>query len=148
MRTDDREGQSLPVSTMLGPAAPLWRLAPTRDGDGRCLADFMMLIPGLGASPDCYRDHVAMAVRGVCESFGKQVAFADINYAINVLWISLDAEPGLGARVAAAIRDQVPQALLVGGQLAVQDTRMTAVRREPGVWQRFRRRWQRVRLLE
>ena len=29
------------------PAQPLWRIVPTRGDDGRCLADFMMLVPGL-----------------------------------------------------------------------------------------------------
>jgi hypothetical protein len=101
----------------LGPAEPLWRLAPTRDGDGRCVADFMLLIPGLGAQPPAVRERIGGKVRKVCADFGDRVAFADLNYSINVLWVSVAAEPGLAAQVAQAIRRQVPEARLVGGQL-------------------------------
>jgi hypothetical protein len=45
------------------------------------------------------------------------VVFADINYAINVLWVSVAAEPLLAGRVAQSIRARVPEALLIGGQL-------------------------------
>lgn len=99
------------------PALPLWRLAPTCADDGRSLADFMMLIPGLKERPAAAREHVTRRVREVCASYGERVAFADINYAINVLWVSVAAEPGLAGEVARAIRQQVPEALLVGGQL-------------------------------
>jgi hypothetical protein len=95
----------------------LWRLVPTRADDGRSFADFMMLIPGLGTRPPQGREHVTTLIREVCESYGDQVAFADVNYAINVLWVSVSAEPGLVGRIAQAIRQQVPEALLVGGQL-------------------------------
>jgi len=94
-------------------------LAPTRGEDGRSLADFMMLIPGLAGRPGVCRDQVVRSIREVCESYGDQVAFADVNFAINVLWVSVVAEPGLGGRVAGSIRERVPDALLVGGQLAL-----------------------------
>lgn len=123
----------------LRPAQPLWRIAPTRGGDGRCLADFMMLIPGLGAKRPLYRDQVTQAIREVCESYGEQVAFADINYAINVLWVSVAAEPGLGGRVAASVRQRVPEALLVGGLLGTACAVPTAVS-ETNAWrQRLQR---------
>jgi len=103
----------------MGPAEPLWCLVPTRADDGRSFADFMMLIPGLGTRPPQVRQRVTALIREVCESYGDQVAFADVNYAINVLWVSVSAEPGLVGRVAQAIRQKVPEALLVGGQLGV-----------------------------
>ena len=99
------------------PAEPLWRLVPTRRDDGHSLADFMMLIPGLAAKPRASRERVAIAIRKVCESYGDRIAFADINYTISVLWVSVAAEPGLGGQVARSIRQEVPEALLVGGQL-------------------------------
>jgi hypothetical protein len=111
------------------PAEPLWRLAPTRGDDGRCLADFMMLIPGLSKSGAAARHHIADAIRRVCEDFGESVAFADINYRLNVLWVSVEAEPGLAGRVAAAIRQRVPAAMLVGGQLGAVPALPTATRR-------------------
>lgn len=126
---DTRSNDRAAVPTReLRPAVPLWRVAPTRGDDGRGVADFMMLIPRLGQRPALERGHVEQAVRDVCESYRGQVVFAEINYRINVLWISIEPEPGLARRVARAVRDRVPDALLVGGQLgaatvcAVADT--------------------------
>jgi hypothetical protein len=117
MADEDASSHLPAVDKAFGPAAPLWQLVPTRGEDGRCLADFMMLIPRLGSRPEVCRERVALAIREVCESYGRRVAFADINYAINVLWVSLAAEPQLAGRVAQSIRDRVPEALLIGGQL-------------------------------
>jgi len=122
------------------PAQPLWRLAPTRGDDGHSLADFMMLIPGLAARPQACREQVSAAIREVCESYGDRVAFADINLAINVLWVSVAAEPGLGGRVARSIRQQVPDALLVGGQLGAAAGLQTSTGWRPGWWRRLSRR--------
>jgi len=121
----------------LDPAQPLWKLAPTRDEAGRSVADFMMLIPGLGGTPPNRRECVAGLIREVCESYGRQVVFADINFAINVLWVSVSAEPGLTGRVAASIRQRVPQALLVGGQLGSAGT-------VPGLRETVAARWRRL----
>ncbi|MCB1802369.1 MAG: hypothetical protein KDI82_11830 [Gammaproteobacteria bacterium] len=121
------------------PATALWRLAPTRAGDGRSVADFMMLIPGLGACPQTVRDQVADRIRAVCAGYGEQVVFADVNYAINVLWVSVIAEPGLTGRVAQSIRAEVPQALLVGGQLGAVNGALSARDGRTALWQRFRR---------
>jgi hypothetical protein len=117
------------------PAQPLWQLAPTRGEDGRCLADFMLLIPGLAARPQTGRDRVAMLIREVCASFGDRVAFADINYAINVVWVSVAAEPGLGGQVARAIRQKVPEALLIGGHLG-EPVELQKANRGNGPWWR------------
>lgn len=117
MKDRKAAGDSFPVTRAFAPAAPLWQLAPTRGADGRCLADFMMLIPGLGSRPVLSRERAVSAIREVCESYGEQVAFADINYALNVLWVSVVAEPRLAGRVAQSIRERVPGALLIGGHL-------------------------------
>lgn len=131
-----------PAASAFFPAAPLWSLAPTRTRDGDCLADFMMLIPGLGRQPAACQAQVALAIREVCEGYGEQVAFVDINYAINVLWVSVAAQPGLAGRVAQAIRERVPEALLVGGQL--QGGFALAMSGRDGglraLWRRFSRR--------
>ncbi|MCB1775624.1 MAG: hypothetical protein KDI88_18580, partial [Gammaproteobacteria bacterium] len=110
---------------------------------------FMMLIPGLADRSRAERDFVAEAVLAVCASFGGQVAFADINYRINVLWVSVEPRPGLAGRVARAIRERVPDALLVGGQLGAV-TGMTAGRGPGrGWWGHLRRLSRRaVRLIE
>jgi hypothetical protein len=137
MSGDNSEQLGLAPSSGAIPAQPLWRLAPTRGEDGRCLADFMMLIPGLAARSPVCREQVAAVIREVCESFGDRVAFADINYAINVLWVSVAAEPGLSGQVARAIRQKVPDALLVGGQLGVSSSLQKAA--GGGWWRRLRK---------
>jgi hypothetical protein len=138
MSDDNSIRRTVAPTPGMAPAQPLWRLAPTRDGDGRSLADFMMLIPGLAARPGICRESVTASIREVCESYGDRVAFADVNFAINVLWVSVLAEPGLSGRVARSIRERVPDALLVGGQLATGgDLRAADPIRRRG-WQRLK----------
>lgn len=124
----------------MNPAQPLWRLAPTHDDAGRSLADFMMLIPGLGTRPAAVRRLIADRVREVCAAYDSQVAFADINYSLNVLWVSVRAEPGLAGRVAQSIRGRVPEARLVGGQLGAVAVPATGPAGGSGWWRRARRR--------
>lgn len=130
---------SLTVGEAIAPAEPLWRVAPTHAEDGRCLADFMMLIPGLATGTLGARRHVVDSVRGVCECFGESVAFAEVNYRLNILWVSVAAEPGLTGRVAAAIRQQIPTARLVGGQLGAVPTLPEPRRVWAGLRARLRR---------
>lgn len=139
MSSDDPAQRALASGPCATPAEPLWRLAPTRGEDGRSLADFMMLIPGLAKRPLACRERVATVIREVCESYGDRVAFADINYAINVLWVSVAADPGLGGQVAQSIRQRVPEALLVGGQLGVASALQVAAPRWDGLWRYLRR---------
>ena len=124
------------VGVPLDAAEPLWRLAPTRDGAGRGLADFMLLIPRLGDQPLAVREFVGGRIRAVCADFGDRVAFADLNLSLNVLWVSVAAEPGLAGRVAQAIRAEVPDARLVGGQLGAVPLPVVAATR-PGLWARL-----------
>jgi hypothetical protein len=139
MRDDKPAQRALAPGLRASPAEPLWRLAPTRGKDGRSLADFMMLIPGLAGRPQVCRERVASLIREVCESYGDRVAFADINYSINVLWVSLAADPGLGGQVARSIRQRVPDALLVGGHLGVSSALQAATPRRDGWWRRLGR---------
>jgi hypothetical protein len=140
MTTSPPDKALLPGGRRVDPAVPLWRIAPTHADDGRSLADFMMLIPGLKKRPEAVRKRVAELIREVCESYDGQVAFADINYSINVLWVSVAAEPGLTGRVAQSIRSRVPDALLVGGQLgAVPAPLACAEPQGRRLWSRLRR---------
>jgi hypothetical protein len=111
------------------------------------MADFMMLIPGLASRPRLCRDQVAAGIREACESYGDQVVFADVNYTINVLWVSVVAEPGLGGRVARSIRERVPDALLIGGQLAAGGALTTSGSHRGGWRRRLRGLSRRVDLL-
>jgi len=94
------------------PATPLWSRVPTRDDAGHLLGDFMMLIPRL-------RDRPAPVVaqttqRIVCVLHARpEVVFADLNLALNLLWISLHPRPHAIIQVATAIRAAVPEAVLI-----------------------------------
>lgn len=76
-----------------------------------------MLIPRLASRGPAFFEHSAAALCRVCEAFGERILFADINRRTGVLWISVQANPGLCAEVAYAIQRELPQALTVGGQL-------------------------------
>lgn len=146
--SDADQATSAPAPTpRLTPGQPLWQLAPARDRDGRSLADFMMLIPGLSSRSMACREQVTQAIRDVCASFGEQVAFANVDYSINVLWVSVAAEPGLSGSVARSIRQRVPEALLVGGQLGQTRALQAAPAQGYGWWRRIRRLSQRTGLL-
>lgn len=106
-----------PTSHRYAPAAPLWRLVPVSDADGAPAADFMMVIPRLSRRGAAFAAYATSRLRAVCEAFGEQVLFADINHATGAIWISVPARPGLCADVASAIRRELPEALSVGGQL-------------------------------
>lgn len=98
----------------------------------------MMLIPGLRGRDGVERARVSQRIREVCASYGDQVVFADVNMALSVLWVSVVAEPGLGARVAGSIRLRVPDAVMIGG-LPAQPDAVMRVGRRPG-WRRQLRR--------
>lgn len=94
-------------------AEPLWKRAPTRDGEGRAYTDFMMFIPGLRNRPAHLIDQTVHELRRVLTLFHSVVAFAEINLGNNVLWVSLRPGARIRLEVAAAIRARVPEAKLV-----------------------------------
>jgi hypothetical protein len=91
----------------------LWKRVPKRDGTGRAYADFMMLAPGLKGRSGQEMAMVGRVIQGVLARFGEDVAFADFNLNLRVLWVSLQSRPGLMFRVAGALRAQVPELKLV-----------------------------------
>jgi len=96
------------------PAEPLWQRVPCRDLEDRALSDFMMLIPHLSRAPDIRREQVYAELRAVCQCYARHLHFVDLNLRLNLLWISADAAPGVIPRLAAAIRERIPEAVLVG----------------------------------
>jgi len=46
----------------------------------------------------------------------KEVVFADLNVSLNLLWVSVKAEPGIISDVAASIQHRVPEARIVTAQ--------------------------------
>ena len=94
-------------------AAPLCERVPTRDSDGRLLADFMMLIPSLRhGSCAAIADVLARLSHVLSEC--HDVVFADFNLKLNLLWLSVRARPGVTREVAMRVRARVPEALVVG----------------------------------
>jgi hypothetical protein len=117
----------------LQPAEPLWKRVPLKDEEGHLLTDCMLLIPKLGSRPVEEQRAVTDRIQGALQTLGDKVVFADLNLALNVLWVSMKAEAGAVIDVTAAVQAQVPEALLVANQVE-----MVAARRRPW-WRRWRR---------
>ncbi|MHB1173619.1 MAG: hypothetical protein ACYCZJ_00645 [Sulfuriferula sp.] len=95
------------------PALPMWKVVPTRDENGKMLTDFMMLLPKLRHQPKDYIERTVLSIEAVLACY-REVVFADVNLSINVLWVSLRHRSGVVLEIAGAIRNRVPEALLVG----------------------------------
>lgn len=106
---------SLTLSRGIQPSQPLWRVVPTRDENGRLLTDFMMLIPRLKDKSLAEVERTSGYIRSVL-SLHSEVVFADLNLALNLLWVSLRPKQGAMAEISAAIRALVPEAVLVANQ--------------------------------
>jgi hypothetical protein len=91
---------------------PLWKVVPTRDEQGRLLADFMMLIPGLRESPP-HRLEETLARLHLALLHCREVVFADVNLRLNLLWVSVRTRPGVVPEVAGRVQALVPEACLV-----------------------------------
>ena len=102
---------NLPDATM-EPGTPLWQIVPTRGADGRPLADFMMLIPGLRNRPQHEINNTLNNIQKALEQY-QDVVFVNMNLKINVLWVSVNARPGITVELIAAIQCLVPEALMV-----------------------------------
>lgn len=98
----------------LMPGAPLYKLAPTRDENGKSFSDFMMIIPRLKKKPQHYIDKTLRDIQMVLSRYNNVVVFANMDLKINCLWISHKAQPGLCREISSAIRQLVPEAMLVG----------------------------------
>lgn len=104
---------NLPFSgAMLEPGTPLWQIVPTHGADGRPLADFMMLIPGLRNRPQHAINTTLNNIQKALEQY-REVVFVNLNLKINVLWVSVNCRPGIILEVVTSIQRLVPEALLV-----------------------------------
>ncbi len=98
----------------LNSAQPLHKRVPLLDENGAALSDFMMIIPKLRLKPQRLILGIVREIEQVLNSYRHAVVFADLNMALNVLWVSFKPLPGMCTELAAAIRRRVPEALLVG----------------------------------
>lgn len=108
--TDTLQTSGLSVS----PAEPLWKRAPTHDEDGHKLSDFMMLIPRLSKRPRHQQLSTIDRLQHVLEDYRHVVVFADLNFRLNILWVSVRPKPGICLELPTAINARVPEAKLVG----------------------------------
>ena len=104
----------LVLSTTLHTMEPLRKRVPVQDEDGRALGDFMMIIPGLRSKPKHIIQRTAAEIQAVCARFSDMVVFVELNLKLNLLWISHRHRFGIGLEIASAVRERVPEALLVG----------------------------------
>lgn len=98
----------------LMPGGPLYKIAPTRDENGKSFVDFMMIIPKLKKKPQKYIERTLKDIEMVLNQYSSVVVFANMNLKINCLWVSHKPQPGLCQELAAAIRHRIPEAMLVG----------------------------------
>lgn len=103
----------LRTTPSLEPGEPLHQRAPTHDEFGKPVSDFMMLIPGLKQASSVRLNQTADALQSVLGQY-REVLFADLNVARNVLWVSVRPIPGIIPEIVGAIQNQVPEALIVG----------------------------------
>jgi hypothetical protein len=104
---------NLPASgPAMEPGTPLWQIVPTRGADGRPLADFMMLIPGLNKRPQHMIDTTLRNLQKALEPC-TDVVFVNFNLKLNVLWVSVNCRHGLILELVTAIQKRVPEAMLV-----------------------------------
>lgn len=94
-------------------AEPLRKRAPSHDEEGRPLADFMMLIPGLREKPRQLINKTVQDIHLALTHFNHAVVFAEFNIRLNLLWVSIKPIHGIRLEIAGAIQEYVPEAKLV-----------------------------------
>ncbi|WP_321529156.1 hypothetical protein [Sedimenticola selenatireducens] len=130
------DSRKIMPDAQLHPGDPLWRRVPTADRGGQNLVDFMLLIPGLKRWAPHRREQLYGELRELFSQHSDRVVFADLNMKLNLLWISHRQGKGISLTLFEAIRERVPEAVLVASQAEVQ----------LGLRERARRRWG-IRLL-
>lgn len=101
------------AGTKISPDCPLHEVVPTRDEDGKPLSDFMMIIPKLKHQNEEYIQNTFNQLDKVLNVYKEQVVFVNMNMKMNLLWVTIRPIPGLILELSAAIKTQVPEALLV-----------------------------------
>lgn len=112
MRLVQHRGCLLKSARSIVPGEPLWKIAPTHDENGIYLCDFMVLIPKLKSRSGAYIQHAQSHIAGVLAQH-SEVVFANLDMQLNILWISHHFRVGLMVEIISAIRQQVPEAVLV-----------------------------------
>jgi len=94
-------------------STPLWQRVPTKDDQGKLLADFMIIIPKLNKQPSYVISKTIQKLQIALQQHDETVFFADLNIRINILWISYQARKGKCIDIATTIINAVPEAKLI-----------------------------------
>jgi hypothetical protein len=94
----------------------------------------MMLIPKLSRWPEVRRTQVFEELGRVLAEFEEVVVFADLNLKLNLLWISMRKCPSGCLGLAAAIKERIPEAILVASQAEAMAGMADASRRGGRGW--------------
>ena len=101
------------ISIDLTPAEPLWKVAPTRDDEGKPVSDLLMIIPKLKHQPDQYIKDTLANIEFALKRFSDDILFANVDMKLNTLWVSFRAVPGVYVEIVSSLQANVPEALLV-----------------------------------
>ncbi|MEJ1359259.1 MAG: hypothetical protein RPU51_13975, partial [Candidatus Sedimenticola sp. (ex Thyasira tokunagai)] len=85
----------------------------------RLLGDFMMLIPRFSRWPTVRREQAFQSLQQVFQQHRELVVFADLNMKLNLLWVSLKVRQGGCWELVGAVREEIPEALLVASHAEV-----------------------------
>jgi hypothetical protein len=99
--------------SILDASEPLRKRAPVVDENGNPLSDFMVIFPGLRKKSKLRIQKTTHEIHCVLARFSDVVVFAELNLAINLLWVSIRPVAGLRFEIADALRTRIPSARLV-----------------------------------
>ena len=108
-KTDGKLVSGIPMA----PAEPLWKRVPKQDEHGRALMDFIMILPSLRYKSQRFIQETIGKIEQVLACYSDVVVFADLNLKLNVLCVIMKPMGGDCWKLAGAINEQVPEALLV-----------------------------------
>ncbi len=109
----DMDLPRLSLFPLLDASQPLRKRAPAVDENGRALSDFMVIIPNLRKRSELQIQAVMQDIHRVLSGFSDTVVFAELNLALNLLWVSFRPVSGVCNEIAQAIRACIPEARLV-----------------------------------
>lgn len=99
--------------SILDASEPLRKRAPILDEHGKALSDFMVIFPGLREKSRPRIQKTTEDIHNVLTGFGDAIVFAELNLAINLLWVSIRPIAGIRYQISEALRARIPSARLV-----------------------------------
>jgi len=99
--------------SILDASEPLRKRAPALDEHGKPLSDFMVIFPGLRKKSSARIQQTTREIHRVLTRYGDTVVFAELNLAINLLWVSIRPVAGIRFAIAEDLRSTIPSARLV-----------------------------------